>query len=198
MKLEPITLSGTHVRIEPLEDHHAPGLLAAATDPVIFRWMSFSLASEENVLKFLRRVLKMREGGVALPFAILSEPSGEVIGSTGYWHVEPHHRRLEIGGSWLTPKWQRTGANTEAKLLLLQHAFESLQCIRVEFLTHILNETSRTALKRLGATEEGVLRNHMIQPDGSRRHSACFSIIAEEWPRVRSHLAERLARHAGA
>jgi RimJ/RimL family protein N-acetyltransferase len=195
VKVQPISLEGSLVRLDPLEPHHGPHLLAAAADAAIFRWMSFSLTSDESVGRFVRGALRLRESGHALPYVIASRSTGSIIGATGYWHIEPHHRRLEIGGSWLSPTYQRSGANTEAKYLLLRHAFESLGCIRVEFLTHVLNERSRAALRRLGATEEGIFRNHMIQPDGSLRSSACYSIISEEWPRVRTQLQDRMATH---
>lgn len=196
MNVEPITLEGQHVRLEPLSEQHGAGVLAAATSQSIFQWMSFSLTSEPHWHGFLKRVSKMREAGSALPFAIIAKSTNMLVGTTGYWHIEPHHHRLEIGGSWLTPDWQRTAANSEAKFLLLRHAFETLGCIRVEFVTHVSNEQSKQALIRLGATHEGVLRNHMIQPDGSLRHSACFSIIREEWPDVKHRMEQRMAARA--
>ena len=129
-----------------------------------------------------------------LAFAQILRATGEIAGSTSYLAIEPAHRRLEIGATWLNPRHQRTGANTEAKLLLLRHAFEQLGCRRVEFKTDSENKQSRTALARIGATEEGTFRSHMIRPDGGRRDSVYFSVIDEEWPRVRSHLEALLAR----
>ncbi len=195
MEIQPIMLEGEQVRLEALAEHHAPDLRAAAR-PEVFQWMPFSLASEKGMNGFLEAVRKMAEAKTALPFAIVLKSTGKVIGATGYWYIDPHHRRLEIGGSWITPEWQRTAVNTEAKYLLLRHAFEELKCIRVEFKTDSLNEKSRTALKRIGALEEGLLRNHMIQPDGRLRHSVVFSILDSEWPQVRARLVERMSAPA--
>lgn len=197
LSVEPVTLEGMHVRLEPLAEHHGPAVVAAAA-PEIFHWMPFSLTSLDAWQGFFKVSARMREAKSALPFAIISKKTGSLIGATGYWHIEARHHRLEIGASWLTPTSQRTAANSETKYLLLRHAFETLGCIRVEFLAHAINEKSRLALSRLGATQEGVLRNHMILPDGSRRHSACFSIIIEEWPDVKLRLENRMAIHATA
>jgi N-acetyltransferase len=191
MKIEPVVLEGKHIRLEPLAIDHAPGLLAAAAYPEIWRWMPFTIESEEQIQRFLSVALKMAEAKTALPFAIISKAADHPIGSTGYWYIESRHRRLEIGASWVTPKWQRSAVNTEAKYLMLRQAFEEMGCIRVEFKVDSLNEKSCVALKRIGATEEGMLRNHMIQPDGRKRHSICFSVIEEEWPEVKARL-ERL------
>jgi RimJ/RimL family protein N-acetyltransferase len=191
MKIEPVVLEGKHIRLEPLAIDHTSGLLAAAAYPEIWRWMPFTIESEEQMQGFLKVALKMAEAKTALPFAIISKTADRPIGSTGYWYIESRHRRLEIGASWVTPKWQRSAVNTEAKYLMLRHAFEEMGCIRVEFKVDSLNEKSRIALKRIGATEEGLLRNHMIQPDGRKRHSICFSVIEEEWPEVKARL-ERL------
>lgn len=192
MNVEPVVLDGAHVRLEPLGEQHSPDLLVAA-QPGVFRWMPFSLETEKGMRGFLKATLKMAEAKTALPFAIILKATGRAIGGTGYWNIDAHHRRLEIGASWITPQWQRSAVNTEAKYLLLQHAFEQLGCIRVEFKTDSLNERSRTALKRIGAHEEGVLRNHMIMPDGRRRHSGCFSILDDEWPEIKNRLEERLS-----
>jgi N-acetyltransferase len=191
MKIEPVVLEGKHILLEPLAIDHAPGLLAAAAYPEIWQWMPFTIESEEQMLRFLKVALKMAEAKTALPFAIISKTADRPIGSTGYWYIESRHRRLAIGASWVTPKWQRSAVNTEAKYLMLRHAFEEMGCIRVEFKVDSLNEKSCVALKRIGATEEGLLRNHMIQPDGRKRHSICFSVIEEEWPEVKARL-ERL------
>jgi N-acetyltransferase len=191
MKIEPVILEGRHIRLEPLAIAHSPALLAAAAYPEIWRWMPFRIESEEQMQGFLKVALKMAEAKTALPFAIISKTAGCPVGLTGHWYIESRHRRLEIGGTWVTPKWQRSPINTEAKYLMLRHAFEEMGCIRVEFKVDSLNGRSRTALKRIGAMEEGLLRNHMVQPDGRKRHSVCFSIIDEEWPEVKAHI-ERL------
>jgi RimJ/RimL family protein N-acetyltransferase len=136
----------------------------------------------------------MRENQGAMPFAVRDNRDGSVIGSTRYFNVDAANRRLEIGHTWYAKRVQRTAINTECKLLLLTHAFESLACIAVEFRTHWFNHASRTAIARLGAKQDGVLRNHQLLPDGSRRDTVVFSIIDGEWPAVRRHLAHRLAR----
>ncbi|MEW6732043.1 MAG: GNAT family protein [Acidobacteriota bacterium] len=190
MKIGPVILDGKHVKLVPLTIEHASGLSVAAAYPEIWRWMPFALQSEEQMRGFINTVVKMAETKTALPFTIISKITGDPVGATGYWYIEPHHRRLDIGASWVTPKWQRSAVNTEAKYLLLRHAFEEWQCLRVGFTVDSLNEKSCIALKRIGAKEEGVLRNHMVQPDGRKRHSICFSVIDTEWPEVKARLEE--------
>jgi RimJ/RimL family protein N-acetyltransferase len=136
----------------------------------------------------------MRENQGAMPFAVRAKTTGEIVGSTRYFNVEPAHRRLEIGHTWYARRVQRTAVNTECKLLLLTHAFEALSCIAVEFRTNFFNFQSREAIARLGAKQDGILRNHQIQPDGTLRDTVVFSIIAGEWPAVKRHLAFRLER----
>jgi RimJ/RimL family protein N-acetyltransferase len=193
MKVEPVVLEGELVRLEPLAPQHAAGLWEAARDPVIWRWFPFRITSLAETEQMIAIATKAAEQGSMLAFAQILRASGEIAGSTSYLAIEPAHRRLEIGATWLSPRHQRTGANTEAKLLLLRHAFERLGCRRVEFKTDSENRQSRTALARIGATEEGTFRSHMIRPDGGRRDSVYFSVIDEEWPRVRSHLEALLA-----
>jgi RimJ/RimL family protein N-acetyltransferase len=193
MTLRPVVLEGERVRLEPLEPRHAPGLWAAAQDPEIFRWIPFRIASPQDVDGMIALASAAAAKGALLSFAQIQRASGEIMGSTSYLAVEPSQLRLEIGATWLHPRHQRTGANTEAKLLLLRHAFEQLGCRRVEFKTDSLNRQSRAALARIGATEEGTLRAHMLRPDGSSRDSVYFSVISTEWPRVRSHLEGLLA-----
>ena len=198
MDLRPVVLEGDLVRLEPLEPHHAPGLWAAAQDPAIWRWLPFRVGSEAEVGQLIAFSSAAAAKGGMLAFAQILRASGEIMGSTSYLAVEPAHRRLEIGATWLHPRHQRTGANTEAKLLLLRHAFETLGCERVEFKTDAENKASRAALARIGASEEGTLRSHMGRLDGSRRDSVYFSVIAPEWPRVRAHLDGLLARSRNA
>jgi RimJ/RimL family protein N-acetyltransferase len=138
--------------------------------------------------------LAAAQAGTEVPFATVDRASGRVIGSTRFLSIDAHHRRLEIGYTWIAPAWQRTAANTEAKLLMLRHAFDTLGALRVEFKTDSLNERSRAALAAIGATEEGTLRNHMVTDSGRRRHSVYFSVIQEEWPSVRQLLEARLTR----
>src|SRR4051812_24384298 len=134
--------------------------------------------------------------GSQVPFATIDQASNRPVGSTRYLNIEPAHRRVEIGWTWIAPRWQRSAINTEAKLLMMRHAFDKLGALRVEFKTDSLNEQSRNALLGIGAVEEGTLRNHMVTQGGRRRHSVYFSVIEEEWPRVRQHLEGRLSRNA--
>jgi RimJ/RimL family protein N-acetyltransferase len=134
------------------------------------------------------------EAGTMVPFATIERATGKPVGSTRYLSIEPRHRRLEIGWTWLAPAWQHSAVNTQAKLLMLSHAFDKLGALRVEFKTDALNEKSRTALLKIGAIEEGIFRQHMVMPGGRRRDSAYYSVIEEEWPRVRQRLETRLAR----
>jgi RimJ/RimL family protein N-acetyltransferase len=194
MKVEPVTLEGDLVRLEPLAPHHAPGLWEAARDPVIWRWFPFRITSLAETEQMIEMARAGAASGSLLGFAQVLRASGEIAGSTSYLAIEPAHKRLEIGATWLNPRHQRTGANTEAKLLLLRHAFERLGCRRVEFKTDSENRQSRTALARIGAHQEGTFRSHMVRLDGGRRDSVYFSVIDEEWPRVRKHLEALLAR----
>jgi RimJ/RimL family protein N-acetyltransferase len=194
MQVEPVVLEGERVRLEPLAPRHAPGLWEAARDPVIWRWFPFRITSLAETEQMIAIAAAAAQQASMLAFAQILRATGEIAGSTSYLAIEPAHRRLEIGATWLSPRHQRTGANTEAKLLLLRHAFEQLGCRRVEFKTDSENRQSRTALARIGATEEGTFRSHMIRLDGGRRDSVYFSVIDEEWPRVRSHLEALLAR----
>jgi RimJ/RimL family protein N-acetyltransferase len=194
MKVEPVVLDGKLVRLEPVEPRHAPDLWQAASDPVIWRWFPYRIGSLAETEQMIAVARAGAAAGSMLAFAQVLRATGEVAGSTSYLAIEPAHRRLEIGATWLNPRFQRTGANTEAKLLLLGHAFEKLGCRRVEFKTDSDNRPSRTALARIGATEEGTLRSHMVRQDGGRRDSVYFSVIDEEWPRVRSRLEALLAR----
>jgi RimJ/RimL family protein N-acetyltransferase len=192
--LRPVVLEGELVRLEPLAPQHQQGLWAAAQDPAIWRWLPFRVGSEAEVAQLIGLASAAARNGGMLAFAQILRASGEVMGSTSYLAIEPAQLRLEIGATWLHPRHQRTGANTEAKLLLLRHAFETLGCERVEFKTDSRNEASRAALARIGASEEGTLRSHMTRLDGSRRDSVYFSVIKPEWPRVRAHLQALLAR----
>ena len=194
MKVEPVVLEGKLVRLEPIEPRHAPGLWKAASNPVIWRWFPYRIGSLAETEQMIAVARAAAESGSMLAFAQVVQATGEIAGSTSYLAIEPAHRRLEIGATWLNPRFQRSGANTEAKLLLMAHAFEKLGCRRVEFKTDSDNRQSRTALARIGATEEGTFRSHMVRLDGGRRDSVYFSVIDEEWPRVRSHLEALLAR----
>jgi N-acetyltransferase len=192
--VEPVTLQGRIVRLEPLSLDHVPGLAEVGLDPAIWRWTTARPATEADIRAWVEEAIAGREAGTDLPFATIDAPSGRPIGSTRYLNIVLEHRRLEIGWTWLAPAWQRTGANREAKLLMLRHAFETLGCRRVEFKTDSNNEPSRTALLGIGATFEGIFRKHVVMPGDGVRHSAWYSIIDDEWPAIRARLEESLQR----
>jgi RimJ/RimL family protein N-acetyltransferase len=184
-QLRPV-LEGSLVRLEPLGEQHLEELREAARDPEIWRWMPLNAsASPEMFERYFERALDRSEMEM---FATIDAASGVAIGATGYHALRPEHRGLEIGGTWLAPQWWRGGANRETKLLLLRHAFEALECIRVEFKSDALNARSRKALEGIGARYEGIFRSHMIVRGDVIRDSACYSIIASEWPTVREKL----------
>ena len=193
-RLDPVTLEGRRVRLVPLELDHVPALVTVALDPAIWRWTISRPTDEAGLRAWAETAIAGRDAGTELPFATLDAATGEPIGSTRYLNIVLEHRRLEIGWTWVAPPWQRTGANREAKLLMLGHAFDTLGCRRVEFKTDSRNEPSRTALLGIGATFEGIFRNHMVMPDGPMRHSAYYSVIDDEWPAVRAGLEASLAR----
>jgi RimJ/RimL family protein N-acetyltransferase len=194
MDIGPVVLEGRLVRVEPLTLDHLPGLVAVGLDPELWRWTTDVIATPDDMRGYVERAIAAHDAGTEVPFTILERASSRVVGSTRYLTIDPLHRRLEIGYSWVAPPWQRSGVNLETKLLLVGHAFETLGANRVEFKTDSLNEKSRAALLGIGATEEGIFRNHMITQGGRRRHSAYYSVIVEEWPEVRAALVERLDR----
>jgi RimJ/RimL family protein N-acetyltransferase len=194
MPLLPVTLEGSGVRLEPLSLDHLPGLTAIGLEPALWRWTVSQIRAPEDLRRYVNHALAERARGVALPFATVWRATGQVIGSTRYGSITPEHRRLEIGWTWLALPFQRTAANTEAKLLMLAHAFGPMGMLRVEFKTSALNTPSLTALRRLGAVEEGTLRQHMVNEDGTSRDSVYFSILRDEWPAVRARLEARLLR----
>jgi RimJ/RimL family protein N-acetyltransferase len=192
--VEPVVLEGSRVRLEPLRAGHLADLERVAFDLPIWQWTIMGPQDEAGLRRWVETALANQEAGTERPFATIDLASGRAIGSSRYMTIVPEHKRLEIGWTWVGTAFQRTGANREAKLLQLTHAFETLGANRVEFKTHARNERSRNALAGIGATFEGVFRNHTIMPDGSLRHSAYFSVIAEEWPAVKAALVSRLAR----
>ena len=192
--VEPVTLEGRYATLEPLARQHEAGVRAAAADGELWRLWYTSVPAPEATAAWLESSLAMRERQGAMPFVIRENASGEIVGSTRYFNVDAAHRRLEIGHTWHARRVQRTAINTECKLLLLTHAFEALQCIAVEFRTNFFNFQSREAIARLGAKQDGILRNHQILPDGTLRDTVVFSIIAGEWPAVKRHLRYRLER----
>jgi len=186
------TLEGARIRLEPLTEAHHPALCAVGLDPELWRWTPKQVHTAADMAAYIGFALAERAAGRALPFAVIDKASGQAIGSTRYMAIEPAHRRVEIGATWLGRAWQRTGANTEAKYLLLQHAFETLGCIRVELKTDALNERSRAAIRRIGAREEGTLRSHMITASGRIRDTVYYSILDGEWPETKRALESRL------
>jgi len=185
-------LEGSFIKLEPLTLAHLDGLCEVGMDAELWRWTTTSALSPDAMRSYVETALAWRAAGTAIPFATVERNSGRVIGSTRFANIDATNRRLEIGWTWVAPPWQRSAANTEAKLLMLTHAFETLQCLRVEFKTDALNERSRNALRRIGATEEGTLRKHIITESGRVRDSVYFSILDSEWPEVKLRLAQRL------
>lgn len=194
MDLSPVTLEGTIVRLEPLGLHHLDTLCAVGLDPAIWAIGASRLESRDDMRRYVETALAEQRAGTALPFATVMHASNTVVGSTRFANAVHEHRRVEIGWTWISPRWQRTGVNTEAKYLMLRHAFDVMGCQRVELKTNALNARSRAAMLRIGAKEEGTLRSHMIQPDGSVRDSVYFSVIDREWPQVKAHIEGLMLR----
>ncbi|GJH15369.1 GNAT family N-acetyltransferase [Caballeronia novacaledonica] len=192
--IEPVTLEGEHVRLVPLTREHEAALTAAASDGELWKlWYTF-VPSPDKTRGYIDTALDMRDRLGAHPFAVIDAKTGDVVGSTRFFNVDEANRRLEIGHTWYARRVQKTALNTEAKLLLLTHAFEKLDAIAVEFRTHFMNHASRTAIARLGAKQDGILRNHQVGRDGVMRDTVVFSIIQSEWPAVRANLNYRLDR----
>lgn len=183
MHIEPIILQGTHVRLTPLSLDHLDGLCAIGLEPEIWRWAPVPITTREDMRDYVETALGWQAEGAALPFATILNKTAQIVGSTRFANIDCEHKHMEIGWTWIGKPWQRTAVNTEAKYLMLRHAFEKLGSIRVEFKTDSLNQQSRSAILRIGAKEEGTFRNHMITQDGRYRHSVYFSVIELEWPR---------------
>ena len=194
MPLEPVVLRGTHVRLEPLGHEHFDDLVEVAIDPEIWRWTTERVRSPEEMRAWIDRALAMRDTGAAMPFATVALPHGRAIGGTRFATWSETDRRVEIGWTWIGRDWQRTAVNTEAKYLMLTHAFEKLGCIRVELRTDFHNERSRAAIRRIGAKEEGTLRKHSTTATGRVRDTVYYSILDDEWPEVKSGLEAKLDR----
>ena len=192
MHVEPVTLEGRHVRLEPLSQAHHAALSAVGLDEELWRWIPTPVRTPEEMSAYIATAIEEQARGVSLPFALIEKSGNRAIGCTRYGNIDRTHHRAEIGWTWLAPAWQRTTINTEAKYLLLKHAFETLGCIRVELKTDSLNERSRAAILRIGAHEEGMFRNHMITASGRIRHTVYFSILDSEWPDVKSSLQSKL------
>jgi len=192
MNVAPVMLEGSHVRLEPLAKAHLAGLAQVGLEEELWRWIPVPVRTVEEMAAYIETALQEQERGVSLPFALKEKATGRAIGSTRYGNIDRTHRRVEIGWTWVAREWQRTAVNTEAKYLLLKHAFETLGCIRVELKTDSLNEKSRAAILRIGARQEGIFRNHMITANGRIRHTVYFSIVDSEWPAVKARLESLL------
>jgi RimJ/RimL family protein N-acetyltransferase len=189
----PLPLTGRHVSLVPLSHDHLDGLMEAARDGELHKLWYTSVPAPEAMAAEIDRRLALRDAGSMAPFTVL-DADGRIAGMTTYMHIDAVNRRVEIGSTWYAKRVQRTKLNTEAKLLLLTHAFESLQCIAVEFRTHFLNHQSRKAIERLGAKLDGILRHHTVTADGLLRDTCIYSMIAPDWPTIRTHLTFQLAR----
>jgi N-acetyltransferase len=192
----PVTLQGAHVRLEPLQTAHAPALADAARDGDLWQLWYTAIPTPEGMAAEITRRLALQAASNMLPFAVL-DASGTPVGMTTYMNIDNANQRVEIGSTWYAARVQRSPLNTEAKRLLLAHAFEQLQCIAVEFRTHRFNQQSRRAIERLGAQMDGILRNHQRAANGTLRDTVVYSITADEWPTVRAHLDFQLSRPRG-
>jgi RimJ/RimL family protein N-acetyltransferase len=192
MVIAPVTLQGTYVRLEPLTREHVVPLAEVGLDEDLWKWIPIPVRTLEDMARYVEAALQEDAAGTALPFVLVDQNSDRIIGSTRYGNIERAHHRVEIGWTWVARGWQRTRVNTEAKYLLLRHAFEALKCMRVELKTDSLNDRSRAAILRIGASQEGIFRNHMITASGRVRHTVYFSIIDSEWPEVKARLGARL------
>lgn len=192
MQIKPLTLEGKSVRLAPLKFSHLDELFAAATDESLWLWTTNNIRSREDMLRYVETALGEFERKTSLPFVTIEKSTGAIVGSTRFGNIVPEHRKTEIGWTWINPRRQRTSINTEAKLLMLTHAFETWRCVRVELKTDALNEKSKRAIRRLGAQEEGVLRRHLITDAGRFRDTIYFSIIDSEWLAVKAALEEKL------
>jgi RimJ/RimL family protein N-acetyltransferase len=190
--MDPITLEGSHVRLEPLSESHHAGLSEVGLDPVLWKWIPTQVQTADQMMAYIRSALADQAKGISLPFATVENATGKVIGSTRYLNIEMAHKRLEIGSTWIAPAWQRTAINTEAKYLMMRHAFDTLGCNRVEWKTDSLNTKSRNAILRLGAVQEGIFRQHMVTWSGRLRDTVYFSVIAPEWPAIKAALEAKI------
>ncbi|MFM0193147.1 GNAT family protein [Paraburkholderia strydomiana] len=187
-----LTLIGKTVELRPLERDHAQALLDAAADGQLWNLKLTVVPGPDTIGGYIGTALAGRDAGTVMPFVIVRRDTGTVIGSTRFWKIDRANRKLEIGHTWLSASAQRSAANTEAKYLLLRHAFEAMQCVRVQFTTDELNDKSRAAILRIGAKQEGVVRHERIMPDGRKRNSVRFSIIDDEWAQVKAMLETKL------
>jgi N-acetyltransferase len=194
MDIKPVVLEGNFVRLEPLRRENLKPLWEVAKDAAeqIFRWIPYPMRSPEDFEQWAEKALEEQERGESLVFVTVERSAGRLIGSTRFMNVDRENRRVEIGSTWIAPAWQRTAINTEAKYLMVKHAFEQWGCIRVELKTDALNQRSRNAILRIGAKEEGTLRRHLVTWTGRVRDTVYFSILDSEWPEVKARLERRL------
>jgi N-acetyltransferase len=192
MKTKPITLEGRSVRLEQLTAAHHAALCEVGLDPELWRLIPYRVFTADEMRDYIGSALEAQAAGTAIPFATVERASGRVVGSTRFMNIDAANRRVEIGATWIAKPWQRTALNTEAKYLMLRHAFETLDCIRVELKTDALNQQSRQAILRIGAREEGIFRQHMVTWSGRLRDTVYYSILDSEWPSVKESLEAKL------
>ena len=194
VNLQPVTLEGSHVRLEPLSESHHDALCAVGLDPELWRWIPIQVLDRDQMMNFIRRELAEQAQGTSIPFATVERSTKNVIGATRFMNIDAANKRIEIGSTWIAKPWQRTAINTEAKYLMMRYAFESLGCNRVELKTDSLNTKSRDAILRIGAKQEGTLRQHMTTWSGRLRDTVYFSVIAPEWPDVKLALEAKISK----
>ncbi len=194
MVVESVTLHGRYVRLEPLSMDYFDPLWAIGQDRDLWKWIPYHIKTHDEMRTYIQTALDWQAIGTALPFVTIWQATNDVVGTTRFGNIDTGNHRVEIGWTWIARPWQRTPVNTEAKFLMLQHAFEVWHCIRVELKTDALNERSRAAIRRIGAKQEGIFRHHIITEDGRLRDSVYYSIINDEWPEVKARLQKMLAR----
>jgi len=194
MQIEPVVLPGRCVRLEPLALDHLDALAEVGLDEEVWRLVPIQVKTRDDMLAYIRTALQQQKDGTSLPFATVEQSSGRAIGSTRYMNIDRVNRHVEIGSTWIARKWQRTAVNTEAKYLMLRHAFEFFGCLRVELKTDVLNERSRNAILRIGAKQEGIFRKHVVCDTGRIRDTVWFSILDSEWPEVKAGLEKKLSQ----
>jgi len=191
---QPITLEGAHVQLQPLSESHLDALCEVGLDPELWKWIPMQVLDRDQMLRYIQSALADQHKEVSIPFATVDRASEKVVGSTRFMSIDVPNKRLEIGATWIAKPWQRTSINTEAKYIMMRHAFETLGCNRVEWKTDALNTQSRNAILRLGAKQEGIFRHHVVTWTGRLRDSVYFSVIAAEWPEVKKNLEAKLKR----
>jgi len=190
-------LEGVHARLEPLSESHHDALCAVGLDPELWKWIPHQVLEREQMMTYIRAALADQEKRITIPFATVDRATKTVVGSTRFMNIDATNKRVEIGATWIAQPWQRTAINTEAKYLMMRHAFETLGCNRVELKTDSLNSTSRNAILRIGAKEEGIFRHHMVTWSGRLRDTVYFSVIAQEWPAVKANLEAKMGGKDG-